>query len=175
MQLLRVANITTPTGNSFANSAAKTLFADIWNYPNNFDPTGTNQGRIFKIKGYGYVSSKLVAPGTLTFNIELNGTILGTCVLTLPVSLANAGFMIDAVAILAVTGTSGLINCQGFTILDNAGAAVTGGIVNTGTGTSAYKSYNTQTGGSMGISAQFSVADVGNIVTLSSLIIEEEK
>lgn len=170
---LLLADNTVPAANSFNNSSAETVFGSVVPLPANTEAL-SNAGRSYRIKAFGYLSSKASAPGTLTFKIKWGSTLLvATAAIALPVSLANAGFVLDAHLVVCVTGTSGKVSSQGFVTIDNAGAAVTAGMVNTGTVATGQIAVNTQTGVNLGISATFSLADTGNIATLTQMIVEE--
>lgn len=174
-QILRLANNTVPTGNQLANPTTKTLFADTYLVPSN-SYAGSGTGIVYRFKAFGYLSSLVSAtPGNLQLNIEIGGTVLGTSTVTLPTAgLTNAGFMFDGVVIVCATATTGpTMSCQGFTIVDNAGAAITAAMVNTGTTTTGQKSINTQTGGALGMSTLFSATSATNTITLTQLIVEE--
>jgi hypothetical protein len=164
------ANITVPSGNVVANTTSETTFADGWFHEQNGFTTGV--GQVYRVKGWGFCSSKASSPGTLTLRIKWGSTTIGSAVLTLTASASNAGFMVDAVLVICAVGSSGKVNCQGMVIPDSTLGSNTG-IVTTGTGTSGQTTVNTQSQVSVGISAQFSVADVGNTITLSQLVIEE--
>jgi hypothetical protein len=170
---MRVANNTVPAGNQITNTASKTNFADGWYLPTNTD-NGSNTGRVFRIKLFGYLSTKASSPGTLTLALNVGATqLVATAAIALPAGLANAGFMVDLVAILCTSGTSGLWSAQGFALLDNAGAPVSAGMVNAGLTTTGQIAVNTNTAATLQLSAQFSVADVGNIITATQIVIVE--
>lgn len=174
MNILRLANTTVPALNQFSNSVAENTFSDSYQtITNNY--SGTYVGNTFTIKGFGYISSMASSPGTLIFKIKWGSVVLGTATITLPVSLSNSGFMIDAIIIVCLTGTSGRVSCQGMTLVDNNGSAISAAFVSTGLTTTGQKVVNTQSASVIGISSTFSVANAGNIVTLSQLIIEEKQ
>lgn len=173
--ILRLANNTVPAGNQVSNTVTKTLLADTYLIAANSN-VGSDYGQVYKFKAFGYISSFVNAtPGNIQVNIELGGNILGTATINFPIGgMTNAGFMLHGTVIICASATAGpTISCQGFMTVDNAGAAIQGGMVNTGLTTTGQKSINTQTGGALGVSVQFSVANAGNIFTMSSLLVEE--
>ena len=104
-------------------------------------------------------------------------TILGTATITLPASLANAGFKIDGFVLVCATGQSqGKVVAQGFLLVDNAGTPISGAIVNTGTGSTPQIAPTNGTASNqnitLGLAAQFSVASASNSVTLSQLLVD---
>ncbi|CAG7599845.1 hypothetical protein SIM91_06475 [Rhodococcus opacus] len=180
---LALANTSVPAGNVVANTVTKTTFADTAIVVDPNIDINTDNGRLFSISGYGYVSSMASSPGTLAISIVYNNTgsvtNLGTMTFTLPTSLANAGFEIDGFVLLCVAGTAtARLSCQAFGLIDNAGAPISAAIVNTGTGTTNQVQPTNGTQGNqnmtVGLAAQFSVANAANSITLSQLIVESK-
>lgn len=180
---LALANTTVPAGNVVTNTTTRTTFADtaIILDPNGF--IGSGNGKLFTFQGYGYVSSAAATPGTLTLSVVYTNTgsttVLGTATITLPTSLNNAGFLLQGFVLVTATGQSqGKVACQGFLTLDNAGAPVSGAMVNAGTGATGQIAPTNGTAGNqnitLGLAATFSVASASNSVTLSQLIVEEK-
>ena len=178
---LALANTTVPAGNTVANTATRTTFADTAIIINPNTDIATGNGKLFTFTGYGYVSSMASAPGTLAISVVFTNTgsttVLGTTTISLPASLANAGFMIHGFVLVCATGTSqGKLACQAFLTLDNAGTPISGAVVNAGTGTAGQIAPTNGTistqNVTLGLAAQFSVANAANSVTLSQLIVE---
>jgi len=178
---LALANTTVPAGNVVANTATRTTFADTGIIIDPNGDIGSGNGRLVTFTGYGYINSAASSPGTLTLSIAYintgSTTILGTSTITLPASLVNAGFMIQGYVLVCATGqTQGKVVAQGFLIVDNAGVPISGAIVNPGTGSTPQIAPTNGTASnqniSLGLAAQFSVANAANTVTLSQLIVE---
>lgn len=178
---LALANTTVPAGNVVSNTTTRTTFADTAIAIDPNGDIGAGNGQLFTFTGYGYISSAASSPGTLALSVAYvntgSTTILGTATINLPISLANAGFMIQGFVLVTATGQSqGKLACQGFLTVDNAGAPISGGIVNVGTGSAGQIAPTNGTAGNqnmlLGVAAQFSVANAANSVTLSQLIVE---
>lgn len=173
---LVLANTTVPAGNTVTNTVAKTTFADQAIIINPNVDIATGNGKLFTFTGYGYLSTAATTPGTLALSVAYTNTgsttYLGAGTINLPVSLTNAGFKIEGFVLVTATGQSqGRVACQGFVVLDNAGAPISAAIVNTAqiaptNGT--YGNLNI----TLGLAAQFSVASTSNTVTLAQLIVE---
>ena len=173
MQRVLVSDLSVPTGNSISNTAAETAFTWQIPFPAN-TASGDTQGRAYRLKLFGYHSSDATTPGTLTLKLKWGSTALcATRAITVPASLANAGWTLDALVRVCTTGTSGKVSAQGFFILDNAGAAVVSGLVNTGTGTAGQITINTQTAQNLTITETMSSALAANTIVLADAIIEE--
>ena len=176
MELLRVANNTVPSGNQITNVTAKTYFADNWPLPSNTD-NGSNTGRTFRVQAFGYISSLVTTPGTLTLALNVGTTaICSTAAIQLPaVALSNAGFKLDAVAVLCTSGTSGKWSAQGFVTFDPQAVTFVSnyGMVNTGTAATGQISINTNTAALLQLSATFSVQSASNIITATQILIYE--
>ena len=175
MEYVRLANPTVPAGNQISNSSAKTAFADSYTVPKNVD-NAFNNVRVFRYQVFGYISNKASTPGTLTLSFTLGSTtLLSTAAITLPtaVALSNSGFMLDAEITIATSGTSGKIDAQGMMLIDNAGSGITAAMVNTGLTTTGQITVNTQAGNALALNAQFSVADAGNVITATKILLTE--
>lgn len=178
---LALANTTVPAGNVVSNTTTRTTFADTAIVIDPNGDIGAGNGQLFTFTGYGYIGSAASAPGTLALSVAYintgSTTILGTATFTLPAALANAGFIIQGFVLVTATGQSqGKVACQGFLTVDNAGAPISGAIVNPGTAAAGQIAPTNGTAGNqnitLGLAAQFSVANAANVVTLSQLIVE---
>jgi len=173
MQRVLISDLSVPAANSISNTAAETAFTWLVPFPAN-SSSGDTQGRTYRLKLYGYHSSDGTTPGTLTLKLKWGSTALcATRAITVPVSLSNAGWIMDAVVRICTTGTSGKVSAQGFFTLDNAGTAIVSGMVNTGTGTTGQITINTQTAQNLTITATMSSALAANTIVLADCIIEE--
>jgi hypothetical protein len=172
MQILRLANISVQSGNQITNTVTETNFLDAVLVGPEIN-AGAGVGRLFKIKAFGYLSSLGASPGTWALKVKAGSTVLGTATVTLPNSLANAGWELNAFALVCATGASGKVSCQGFMKGDNAGTPFSAGMVNTGTLATGQITVNTGVSNTLQVSTKFSVADPANIVTLTQLFIEE--
>ena len=175
VELVRVCDNTVPAGNQVTNTTAKTYLTNSWYLPANTD-SGSNTGRIFDIEVLGNISNAAVTPGTLTITINIGTTaIVSSTAIVLPTGtpLSNSGFYMKAKAILCASGTSGKWSAQGFIIIDDAGVAITSGMVNTGTGTTGQTTINTQNSATLQIGVQFSFQSASNVFTATQVDIRE--
>jgi hypothetical protein len=178
---LALANTTVPAGNVVANTTTLTTFADVGIVINPNADTASGNGKVFKMAGRGYLSSKASGAGTLTISPIYNNTSqpqsLGAATLTLPDAATNIGWQFLGEAVVCATGSAqGRISCQGMLLVDNAGTPISAALVNVGTGTAGHIAPPSGTLGNqqilLGLAAQFSVADAGNTITMAHLIIE---
>ncbi len=171
---LLLGDVAVPAGNQIANSAAATSFAAALQWPANLD-SANNQNRTFRIKAFGSLSTLVTTPGTLTLKLLWGATALAaTIAVQLPAAaLTNAGWMLDAVIRVCITGTSGKVATQGMLIIDNAGLAITAALVNAGTGATGQITVNTQTAQNIALQSQFSIANAANVITLLEMMVEE--
>ena len=171
---LLLAENTVQTGNVIANTTTETTFASQIPFPANLDNL-SNAGRLYRLRADGYISSLVTTPGTLTLKIKWGAMLLAaSAAIQLPATaLNNNHFELTATALICLTGTSGRIACQGGGFIDAAGAPISFGFVNIGTGTGGQITVNTQSAANLNVSATFSVANAANSVTLAQLICEE--
>lgn len=170
MHYLQLAENTVQTGNSITATGA-TAFASVVPILATNTDTLFNSNRTFMLKAYGYLST-VGSPGTLIFTVLSGATTIGTfTTITLPASLTTKGWTMDLVVQIATTGTSGKVSCQGLFVLDNAGAGVTAGCVNVGTGVTGQVTVNTQTAQSLSIVNNFNTAS--NTIVMTQLLAEE--
>ena len=168
------ANVSVPAGDQITNTTTETTFTSQIYMAANTDVLA-NGGKTYLLKGFLAYGTVVTAPGTLTLKIKLGSTVLAaTNAIALPVvAQTNAGGWFEILIRYAVTGTSGLVICQGFGMLDTAAnAPVSFSFVNPGTLVSGQITVNTQTQQNLLMTATFSVANAANKVTLTEFFVE---
>ena len=171
---LLLAENTVQAANVVASTAAETAFASVVPIPGNTDVL-SRAGRFYRLRADGYMGSLVTTPGTLTLKIKWGSTILAsTGAVQLPASaMTNKHWEFVAGILVATTGTSGKIACQGGGLIDANGAPISFGFVNTGTGATGQITVNTQTAANISVTAQFSISDAANTITLAQLLVEQ--
>lgn len=183
---LILAESTVQVGNVIASTASETAFSSSLPVWQNLDgignaaAPGTNAGRLIKLKCHGYISSLVTTPGTLTLKLKWGTTIIGqTAAIQLPAAaMVNNHWELDCFILLVEAWTSGRIACQGGGWMDmgiNSGAAsmLAFGFVNAGTVKTGQIVVNTTLAASITLTAQFSIANAANSITLAQMIAEE--
>lgn len=150
-----------PAGNIITNVATKTYFASLLNLPINSYAAGI----MYKIVGYGTISTDATTPGTLVMGVDAVETVAGLvkslglgAAYTLPVGLVDMAFRIELHALVTVTGTGGMIEAQGSIELGNG--------IRIPMSNTAKKNVNMNVANDLKTFAQFSVASASNIITL---------
>lgn len=183
---LLLAENTVQVLNVVANTVTETAFASalpVWQNLDgigNASAPGTNAGRLIKIKCHGYISSLVTTPGTLTLKLKWGAVIIGqTAAIQLPAAaMVNNHWELDAFILIVEAWASGRVACQGGGWMDigiNSGAAamLPFAFVNTGTVKTGQIVVNTTLAASITLTAQFSVANAANSITLAQMIAEE--
>jgi hypothetical protein len=180
--MLWLAENTIQTGNQIANTASEAAFASvvpiIWN---NAD-TGSNAGRSFRIKAYGYYSCIAGTPGTLSLRIKIGSVYLHPTApypsISLPTGgVTNQGWTLGAYSQIVSTGSSGKMSFQGEALFNNGGTPIMMDFINLAGSPPASPwgqiIVNTQTASNLSLAVAFSVANASNSITLTQLICEE--
>lgn len=174
MHRLLLAENQVQAANVIASTTAETIFASQIPLPANLDSL-SNAGRLYRLRVCGYMSSLATTPGTLTLKLKWGTTILGaSAAIQLPTAaMTNNHWELTALALICLTGTSGKIACQGGGFIDANGAPISFGLVNVGTLAAGQITVNTQNAANLNFTAQFSIANAVNSITLAQLICEE--
>jgi hypothetical protein len=183
---LLLAENTVQAANVIANTVTETAFVSALPVWQNLDGVsnvaipGSNAGRMIKLKCFGYISSLVTTPGTLTLKLKWGATIIGqTAAIQLPAAaMVNNAWELDAFILIVEAWTSGRIACQGTGWMDmglNSGAAamLPFAMLNVGTVKTGQVVVNTTLAASITLTAQFSIANAANSITLSQMIAEE--
>jgi len=155
-------NTSIPSGNTIANTASETAFDSSYTIP----ADTLEAGMIVRVRLFGVFST--TGTPTLQLRIKLGSTTyIDTGAITLPSSVTDMGFCVDAQLVVHSAGATGEIDAQGVAMLGLTTAtaqAVT--IPNTSTVT-------TDTTGSLALSAtaEWSTADADNTVTLREMAV----
>jgi hypothetical protein len=152
------------------NSTAEAIMAPDWV----INPPYLNTGRALNLKIWGKVSSIVTTPGTLTFQIRYGG-VTGTSLCASAAIALNAvaqttdTFMIDADIIVRSEGTSGTAIAQASVLLGpDASTNVVNFMPATG---AAVTTIDTTSSKALSVTAQFSVANAGNTLTVQQYYI----
>jgi hypothetical protein len=183
---LILAENTVQVGNVVANTVTATAFSSALPVWQNLDGVsnvvapGTNAGRLIKLKCHGYISSLVTTPGTLQLTLKWGAVVIGqTALIQLPAAaMVNNHWELDAFILVVEAWSSGRIACQGGGWMDmglNSGAAamLPFAFVNTGTVKTGQIVVNTTLAASITLTAQFSIANAANSITLAQMIAEE--
>lgn len=165
------APTTLAAGDRISNSAVRALFTSCITYWAPNDLVGGNSARDLIFEGFLQISTAAVS--NLTLDLSWQGTQMCSGTFTnLPSGLSNVRLKVDASLRIAITNGapegSGLIMGSGLALLDNNGAVISAGMVNNASalGAAGQKSVNTKLAASIGLAAQWSVANAGNIAIL---------
>ncbi|HEU4344041.1 MAG TPA: hypothetical protein VFU31_21000 [Candidatus Binatia bacterium] len=154
---------TPPTADSTAinNTAAETNFSTNISIP----LRAWKIGKIYRFELNGKYSTDAATPGTLILRVKLGTTVMALSkTFTLPAAAANAGFKIVGSITCRTTGATGTVSAEAaFFIEDNLIGAF-GCTPSNGT-----KTVDTTAAQTFQASAQFSVADVDNSITLENI------
>lgn len=160
---LYYANTSIPGGNTVANTTTPTAFTSTFTIPAN----SLSAPCIFDILAGGLYGNIATLPGTLTIEIDFNGSaVLTTGAIALAASLlTNQGWRIQANVIVQSTGGSGQFEIQGYEMFDQGVTTLVDSLTNTSAFT-----INTTANIVVTVKATFSAANSGNTVTLRQLI-----
>lgn len=171
---LLLAPTTVVTGDRIFNTTTRGIFAgSAMSWAANND-AGAGSARDLIFEGYLQVSTKATSPGNLILDLSWGGAQMAVATFTgLPGGLVNAPMKVEGALRIGVSNGppngNGLIIAAGMAILDNAGTPLIAHMTNSAAalGTAGQKSVNTRAAATIGLAAQWSLADAGNIALLA--------
>jgi hypothetical protein len=161
---LLFANTSIPGGNTFASSTAENNFASNYVLPANY----CVPGRVIRVTAQGTYGNS--SGGQLTLKVKFGTTVIGATPGTAtPTPGPAREWRMDYQITCDTTGASGTVEGQGiFYFFSTSTGSTDVEMLNT----AAVPSINTTTTQTLQLSAQFTVSNANNTVTLRQLIVE---
>lgn len=126
--------------------------------------------KAFRWEAWGKFSTDVATPGTLTIRSKFGATVLRTSgALTLLGGATNAGWMASGIFVLRTAGATGTVSTQLKIELDDSGFIGDSIVPSNGTVT-----INTTIANTFQLSAEWSVADTDNTITLENFVVVPE-
>ena len=128
-------------------------------------------GKAFRWEAWGKLSTDAVTPGTLTIRSKFGSTVLKSSgAITMVGGVTNVGWKASGIFVLRTAGSSGTISTQLELALNNSASAAFTTIIPS----NVTVTINTTIANTFQLSAEWSVADTDNAITLENFVVVPE-